>query len=222
MITYIERRNNVSKEEIKPIIVPSYTEEKKSKKSLLGKVPFLQKKKTSKKKTVKKEQVLRKTPMIMPFIDITEDYIVQKNCVMDILKITPKDEHSLTDLDLQRLVLEKVRFYRSYFTAHKVVGLNFPSNTERQRRYWITRKEKTTDPLRLRFINRKIFELEFVERERANREFFLFIYAESPQILEDEKKQVIRGLRQSFPLEKLSIEKRQDILFIMANQNSKL
>ncbi|UDK94866.1 hypothetical protein EYB33_00490 (plasmid) [Lysinibacillus sphaericus] len=49
------------------------------------------------------------------------------------------------------------------------------------------KKGKTTDPLRLRFINRKIFELEFVERERANREFFLFIYAESPQILEDEK-----------------------------------
>lgn len=222
MIIYIERRSNVNKEDIKPIIVPSYTEEKQSKKSLLEKVPFLKKRKKSEKKVVKKEQVLRQTPMIMPFIDITEDYIVTKNGVMDILQITPKDLHSLTDIDLELQLLENARFYRSYSTAHKVVGLNFPSNTEKQRLYWMSRKEKTTDPLRIRFINRKIFELEFIERERANREFFLFIYAESPQILEDEKKQVIRGLRQSFPLEKLSIEKRQDILFILANQNSKL
>lgn len=213
----------MNKEDIKPIIVPSYTEEKQSKKSLLAKASFLKKKKNSEKKVVKKEQVLRQTPMIMPFLDITEEYIMmKKGYFMDIFQITPNDLHSLTDTDITIKLLEKARFYRSSASQHKVVGLNFPANTEKQRLYWERKKERTTDSLRIRFINRKLFELEFLERERTNREFFLFIYAESSQILEDEKKQVVRGMRQSFPLQTLSNEKKQDILFMMSNQNSKL
>ncbi|UNT53602.1 hypothetical protein [Lysinibacillus capsici] len=212
----------MNKEEIKPIIVPSYSEEKVSKKSFFKKYPFFQKNKTAKKKVERKSHVLRKTPMIMPFLDITEDYIVmKKGYFMDIFQITPNDLHSLTDDDITIKLLEKARFYRSSASQHKVVGLNFPANTEKQRLYWERKKERTTDPLRIRFINRKLFELEFLERERTNREFFLFIYAESAQTLEDEKKQVVRGLRQSFPLQSLSIEKKQDILFMMSNQNSK-
>lgn len=223
MIIYMERGISVNKEEIKPIIVPSYVEEKATKKSFLKKYPFFQKDKTAKKKVERKSHVLRKTPMIMPFIDITEEYIVmKKGYFMDIFQITPNDLHSLTDNDITIKLLEKARFYRSSASQHKVVGLNFPANTEKQRLYWERKKEKTTDPLRLRFINRKLFEFDFIERERTNREFFLFIYAESTQILEDEKKQVVRGMRQSFPLQTLSKEKKQDILFIMSNQNSKL
>lgn len=223
MIIYMERGIIVNKEEIKPIIVPSYTEEKVSKKSFLKKYPFFLKNKKAKKKVERKSHVLRKTPMIMPFIDITDEYIVmKKGYFMDIFQIMPSDLHSLTDNDITVKLLENARFYRSFSSQHKVVGLNFPANTEKQRLYWERKKEKTTDPLRLRFINRKLFELEFLERERTNREFFLFIYAKSTQTLEDEKKQVVRGMRQSFPLQTLTKEKKQDILFMMSNQNSKL
>ena len=140
---------------------------------------------------------------------------------MDIFQISPNDLHSLTDTDITIKLLEKARFYRSSASQHKVVGLNFPANTEKQRLYWERKKERTTDPLRILFINRKLFELEFIARERTNREFFLFVYAESSQTLEDEKASSKR-MKQSFPLQTLSNEKKQDILFMMSNQNSKL
>lgn len=223
MIIYTERGIIVNKEKIKPIIVPTYTEEKASKKSFLKKFPYFQKNKTTRKKVERKSHVLRKTPMIMPFLDITEEHIVmKKGYFMDIFQISSNDLHSLTDTDITIKLLEKARFYRSSASQHKVVGLNFPANTEKQRLYWERKKERTTDPLRIRFINRKLFELEFIARERTNREFFLFVYAKSSQTLEDEKNQVVRGMRQSFPLQTLSNEKKQDILFLMSNQNSKL
>ncbi|MEG0258560.1 MAG: hypothetical protein RR651_01700 [Lysinibacillus sp.] len=203
-------------EPLKPIIVPSYSEEKKEDKTIFNKIPFLNKKKIKSVRVEKKEHMLRNTPMILPFLEIHDDYITMKEGVMDILQITPKDLYSLNEEDMQ------ARFYRSYAADFKEVALNFPSNTEKQKQYWIRKKEKTTDPLRLRFIERKLFELKFLENERTNREFFIFLYAKSPQLLEEEKNQVIRGMRQSFPLETLSIDKKQDVLFMLNNQNSKL
>lgn len=212
-----------TKEALKPIIVPSYSEEKEEKESFIDKIPFAKRKINKSTQTVeKKPNVLRKTPLILPFVDIAEDYIEMKNGYMDILQITPMDLHALNQHDTQLLLLAEARFYRSYFPNFKTIGLNFPSSTEKQRQYWQRKKEKTSDSLRLRFINRKIFELTFLEKERTNREFFIFIYAKTVQSLEEERNQVTRAKRQSFPLQKLSVEKKQDILFILNNQNTKL
>lgn len=214
------RTSQMNNEEVKPIIVPTYAEEKKTKKKFFK---FVTSGKKKAKKTAKKEYVLRKTPTLLPFLDITEDFILMKNDVyMDILQITPKDLQSLTDDELNRHLLLEARAYRSYAPNYKIIALNFPSNTERQQQYWLRKKEHPTNPLLLRFIERKLFELRFLEQERPNREFFVFIYASSLQLLEDLKNQLIRGMRQSFSLQMLSIEKRQDVLFLLNNQNSKL
>ncbi|WP_342472395.1 hypothetical protein MHH70_01930 [Metasolibacillus sp. FSL H7-0170] len=209
----------MSNEEVKPIIVPTYAEEKKAKKKYFKFSSGSKKKK----KPVKKEYVLRKTPALLPFLDITEDYILLKNDIyMDILQITSTDLQTLTEDELNRNLLLEARSYRSFAPSYKIIALNFPSNTGRQQQYWIRKKERVTNPLLLRFINRKLFELRFLEQERPNREFFVFLYAPSLQLLEDVKNQLNRGMRQTFPLQSLSIEKRQDVLFLLNNQNSKL
>ncbi|KYG92008.1 hypothetical protein A0U40_03455 [[Bacillus] sp. KCTC 13219] len=209
----------MSNEEVKPIIVPTYAEEKKAKKKYFKFSSGSKKKK----KSVKKEYVLRKTPALLPFLDITEDYILLKNDIyMDILQITSTDLQTLTEDELNRNLLLEARSYRSFAPSYKIIALNFPSNTGRQQQYWMRKKERVTNPLLLRFINRKLFELRFLEQERPNREFFVFLYAPSLQLLEDVKNQLNRGMRQTFPLQSLSIEKRQDVLFLLNNQNSKL
>lgn len=183
---------------------------------------FLSKKRSKKRELQKKETVLRQTPHLLPFLQITEDCITLKTKVMDILQITSRDLYSLNTEDMQMILYAQARFYRSYSPSIKVIALNFPSNTDQQRQYWMKKRDKTTNVLRLRFIDRKLFELEFLASQRANREFFLFIYADTPQLLEEEKNHVFRGMRQSFPLEKISIEKKKSILFMLLNQNSKV
>lgn len=210
-------------ETVTPIVVPVYSEEKKNENTLKAKFQRMKMKKNKKPKMVeKKDKVLRQTPHILPFLQIHDDYILLKDGVMDILQITSKDLYSLNDQDLQFLLFSEARFLRSYFSAFKVVALNFPTNTEKQKEYWLTKSEQTEDPIRLRFIERKLFELDFLEKERTNREFFLFIYAKDKEELEDRKKHVVRSNQNSFPLKTLSLDKKQDILFMLNNQNSKL
>lgn len=211
-----------SQKPIQPIIIPSYEEEYTENKPFLNRFPFLKKRKKTLDTTEKKKQVLRTTTDLLPFIAIEENYIELKEGFMDILQITSKDLRSLNESDLQVILLADTRFYRSYSTNSKVMALNFPANTEKQKRYWERKKANTTDGLKLRFIERKLFELSFLEKERTNREFFLFIYGQTIHSLEDEKNQVIRAMRQSFPLQELSIDKKQDVLFMLNNQNTKL
>lgn len=210
-------------ETVTPIVVPVYSEEKKNENTLKAKFQRMKMKKNKKPKMVeKKDKVLRQTPHILPFLQIHDDYILLKDGVMDILQITSKDLYSLNDQDLQFLLFSEARFLRSYFSAFKVVALNFPTNTEKQKEYWLTKSEQTEDPIRLQFIERKLFELDFLEKERTNREFFLFIYGKDKEELEDRKKHVVRSNQNSFPLKTLSLDKKQDILFMLNNQNSKL
>ena len=208
-------------EVVTPMVHPAPLNKQKKKNEWLKRLRFKKREKT-RKKQVKKEKVLRQTPSVLPLVQIHEDYILMKNGVMDILQITTKDLYSMNDGDLQFMLLSQARLLRSYFPAFKEVSLNFPANTEKQKAYWLRKKEKTSDPLRLQFIERKLFELDYLEKERTNREFFLFLYAETPQQLHDQKKQFIRAMQQTFPLEELSIEKKKDVLFVLNNQNSKL
>src|SRR5699024_2120185 len=151
-----------------------------------------------------------------------EEYILLKDGVMEIFQVGSKDLYSRNDEDLRFLLMGSARFYRSFSDDIKIIAMNFPSNTEKQKEYWLSKRDKTEDDIRLGFINRKLFELDFLEKERTNREFFLFIYAENEQQLSERRKQVIRDMQQVFPLQELSIQKKKDVLFVLNNQNTKV
>lgn len=215
-------------EEVTPIVVPSYVENEginKRKKKRFGK----RKKKpteipdpSERYQKKKKVRMLRQTPYILPFLRLEADCIYLKNGVMDMFQIETKDLYSLNDEEIYNLIAFEARFLRSYSDSFKEVSLNFPANTDKQIEYWTKKREKTSDPFRLKLIDRKLFELDFIATERSNREFIMFIYAENEQQLAEKKKQMIRSKQSSFPLKPLSKEKKQDILYLMLNQNSKL
>lgn len=217
------KKTDSSMEEVKPIVVPIYKDDDKKNKNIFRK---MKQKRLDRKKKLKgkgkNEKLLRQTSSILPFIQIHNDYILMKDGVMDIFQIESKDLYSLNDDDINFLVMAQGRFYRSYFDSIKQIAMNFPSNTEKQKAYWRKKRENTENPIMLRFIDRKLFELEFLEKERTNREFFLFIYADSEQQLEEKKKLIIRSLEQSFPLKELSIKKKKEVLFMLNNPNTKL
>ncbi|WP_449354678.1 hypothetical protein ACUL41_17825 [Virgibacillus natechei] len=170
----------------------------------------------------KKEKVLRQTPEILPFLQIHDDYIVLKHGVMEILQIETKNIHALNEADLNYLLMNRTRFLRSYFRSYKEIILNFPANTEAQRTYWLKKRKQTTNYVRLEYIDQKLQEFDFLERERSNREFFLFVYADDKQELADRKQDALQGMQQAFPLTELTRTKKEQILFLLNNQNTKL
>lgn len=208
-----------------PIVVPIYQEQQKEKKKkMLGKWKANKQAKKSQKKQKKEKKpvVLRQTKELLPFLQLHDEYIVTKYGVMDILQIQTKDIYSMNPDDLKILLYSEARAYRSNAEAIKIIGLNFPSNTQRQQTYWRKKQAQTEDPLRLQFIEQKLIELDFLEKSRTNREFFRFLYAKTPEQLENQKNLIIRSAQQSFRLETIDKKKKQDILFLLLNQNSKL
>ncbi|TFJ93114.1 hypothetical protein [Lentibacillus salicampi] len=172
--------------------------------------------------SIKKERMLRQTPELLPFIQIHDDHILLKNGVMDILQIQTKNIHALNDADLNYLLMIRTRFLRSYFRSYKEIILNFPANTEVQRTYWLQKREQITSPIRLEYIDQKLREFDFLERERSNREFFIFVYADDKQELTDRKHDAMQGMQKAFPLTELTRTKKEQILFLLNNQNTKL
>lgn len=174
------------------------------------------------KKQGKKPRIIKQTSDILPFVQIDDDYILLKEGVMDIFQVQTINIHALNDRDLNYLLLNRAQFLRSYFRSFKEIILNFPTNTEVQRAYWLKKKQKAMNPSRLKYIEQKLFEFEYLERERYNREFFMFIYADNKEELEDRKHDCIQGMQNSFPLLKLAKNKKEQILFLLNNQNTQL
>ncbi|MEV2908302.1 hypothetical protein ABNF65_06505 [Paenibacillus larvae] len=210
-----------------PTLVVSNTGdlEKKNKKSLFkwGTRKSKGTKNKEKKENNNKEgRMLSQTPDILPFIRIEADHIVLKNGVMDIFQISSYDLDTLNEDDLNRYVYMRVRFIRSYGYDYKEVALNFPINTTEQQNYWKSKRENTQNPVYLRHIDRKLEQLKFLEEERTNREFFLFIYADNKEQLEERRRIAFSQFKKSFPLIRISNKKKEDVLFMINNQNSKL
>src|SRR5699024_3114760 len=104
----------------------------------------------------------------------------------------------------------------------KEVILNFPTNTELQRSYWLRKKQQATNTSRLKYIEQKLFEFEFLESERYNREFFMFVYADDKEEVMDRKHDCKQGMQNTFPLQEISMDKKEQILFLLNNQNTQL
>ncbi|MEK5500991.1 hypothetical protein [Bacillus sp. FSL M8-0168] len=170
----------------------------------------------------KRKKVYSRVPEIIDFLRMEDDHIVTKNGVMDILQISSIDIDSLNEQDLMSMVYQVLRFLRSYSDDIKVNSLNFPANTSVQQEYWQKKREENSNPSLLKFIDRKLFELKFLEEERTNREFFLFIYADDKELLSERRRMAINQFKSSFPLTKLSNEKKRSVLFMLNNPNSKL
>ncbi|WP_246206679.1 hypothetical protein [Virgibacillus ihumii] len=213
---------NPAQEETETSLNQKETSKKPKKKWFQRKPKKTTEKNQQKKKKAPKPKVLRQTTEILPFLQIHDDYILMKHGVMDIFQVETKNIHALNDQDINFLLLNRARFLRSYFQSYKEVILNFPASTEKQRHYWLKKAEKTANPIHLKYIEQKLYEFDYVEEERSNREFFFFVYGNDREELTDRKNDCLQGMNQAFPLRKLSRAKKEQVLFLLNNQNTKL
>jgi len=174
-------------------------------------------------KREKKPKVYKSVMDVLPFSHVDEDYIVLNDgSYLEILQIETTDLHSKNDDELQQLLYPRTGFIRSYNNAFKEVALNFPVDASLQRRYWLKKMKSTNNPVKLRIIERNLQSFDFIEKERTNREFFMFIYADTKAGIQSLVAQAIRMNQFSFPMHEIQLQKKKDVLFLMNNSNTKL
>lgn len=184
---------------------------------------FLKSKKKEKEEEKEKaRKIPAKVTSILPFVDITEDCIMLKNEVMDIIEIEGKDILSLTESELARDINIFHTFYKTVNIDIKLVSMNFPVNAKKQKEYVEYKMNKTDNPIYKSFLMDKIRELEYLEKNKTNKEYYLFLFAPNLDILNSVRNTVNRTIPNALHVRALSMEKKESILYKLNNKNSKI
>ena len=159
---------------------------------------------------------------MLPFLDITKTYILQKDEVMDIIEIEGKDILSLTQNELERDINIFHTFYKTVNIDTKLVSMNFPVNAQKQKDYIQYKINKTDNQIYKVFLQDKKNELEYLEKNRTNKEYYLFLFAPSVEVLKSVKNTVNRTISNALNTRSLTREKKKLILYKLNNKNSKI
>ncbi|WEA41779.1 hypothetical protein [Lysinibacillus fusiformis] len=169
--------------------------------------------------TEKKQKVKPSFVAIAPAVDLSNNEFIEMSSgeYCEILQITSKDIYSLNLPDLYKDIDNLTNFFIGYPEDQKFVPLNIPLQLEVQKRHITKKMKQTNNPLHRKFLENRLQEFKNLERERTNREYFLFIYNKDEQKLMQKVNQIKNALSRSNPIIPISAEKKISILFQMAN-----
>lgn len=180
------------------------------------------------KKELKKElKNVNKTILdLLPIEDVVEDgkesFIKASYGYMNIYQIESKDVYSLNQDEIERHVHDFSNFLKFYQDDMKIVCMQFPVNTFEQQENIEKKIEITKNSMYVHFLNKRLNELRFLEQNRYNKEFFLFIYAKDLKSINEKQDLIFRISNDSIKINKIDFEKKLKILFKLSNQNSKI
>lgn len=175
-------------------------------------------------KKKKKVRVKSSFAEISPYIDITANgyfELSDKDGYFEIVQLTSKDIYSQNDDDREKDIFLLAHFFQWYLYDIKIVPLNFPVDTSSQQRHLMKKLERETRESYRFFLQQKLEELIFIETERTNREYYMFVYAEDEYTLKSRLNHVYRLLYPVLPVIKLTDQKKVNILYKLNNLNSK-
>lgn len=174
-------------------------------------------------KKQKKVKIKSSISDIIPVVDMTANgyFELRNHEYLEILQLTSKDVYTLNEDDKNRDIYTFAFFLQSYLEDVKLIPLNFPVDTSIQQNFIQRKIERTKNPMFIPFLQKKLQELQFIESYRTNREFYLFIYADSEYNLTNKRNQVERLLQRTCPIIDIEEEKKINILYKLNNLNSK-
>lgn len=148
-------------------------------------------------------------------------FISQSKKLVGILQIRTKDLMNTSEDQLEYDVLKMTKLYKTTKCDLKIVSLNLPCNTTRQREYLLRVIDRTRNPLCLDKLEKKLNELEYIEKNNTNHEYFLMFFCDDPEDFIKTKLRIIQTVKQGKldGIFEISLEKRIKVLYKMANKN---
>ncbi len=176
-----------------------------------------------KEKREKRKKIISSFADIVPIIDIVEyDFFEMRNGeYMEIVQVTSKDIYSLNESDKDNDIFSLAYLFQAYIPDIKLVPLHTPVNLELQKNNIIRNIRKCKEPAYIPFLEKKLAEIEFIEENRTNKEYFFYLYADSIKNLLERKSQFKKLFGQSNPIIELDLDKKLNVLYQLSNINSK-
>lgn len=160
---------------------------------------------------------------VAPIVDVSnnEFFEMASGEFMEILQIESKDTYSLNASDLNNDVNNLAELFIFISDDIKIVPLNMNMQLETQKRFFIRKINFCKNPLHKKFLELRLAEFEKIEKYRTNREYFMFVYHKDEQKLKQKISNIKSKLSRSNPVNSLTLDKKINILFQMANPCTK-
>lgn len=133
----------------------------------------------------KKNDKVRKTTLdILPykgFVNERENFIElnNDNGFMEILSLQGYNLNGINQDALTDIVFSYRDLIKMYVFPFKVVSLHTPLDTAPQQRYYQSLAKITTNTIHQQLLMENYYEMKWFSENELNREFFVFIYAET-------------------------------------------
>lgn len=149
-------------------------------------------------------------------------FICEDKTAFDYLEILSKDQVNRKEGEFEYDNLRLWKFLQLYRGDIKLISLNFPLNTQLQRDNLKTILEQAKDPVRRKWLERRLDELEELEVKVQRKEYFLCMFARSSSDLEKERDKALAYIGRGADkiIREISFEKKRHILKRLCNMNS--
>ncbi len=157
------------------------------------------------------------------FISIDENNIIHHKKLgqfVKIFKIETIDILNLNESEQNAVIDDNTAFYKKYLEDFKIVSMRFPCNFSKQITFFKNKLETEENTFRRKFLNLKIQELEFLEDETYNLEFYLYIFSNEY----DNLLRQTESIKKDFPTKLLDLEKDkiERVVCKLNNMNTKI
>lgn len=157
---------------------------------------------------------------IIRYDDNNNCFEMKNGKYMDLIGITTKDLEALSYDEMEWDILSFARFYKTFGSDVKIIGMNFPTNTKPQQQYVIHKLKTTKNEIYKHFLSEKLSELEWIEKNRTDREYYLMFFSDSPLKHKDNINILQKSLGANGLVFFMNKEKKIQILFKLNNKNS--
>lgn len=148
-------------------------------------------------------------------------YILEDGRCMDFLQINSKDLDNVSDDEIQFDMMKFEKLYKTYMDDVKIIFMNFPCSTLDQQNYLIRKLELTDEPKKKYWLERKLKEEIWIEKNKSAREFYMMFFSASVGEHDRNRRKIQHTLKSGVDglVSEIDFEKKNQILAKLANKN---
>jgi len=168
----------------------------------------------------KEEQTLSS---LIPVIGFENDaFLLKDNFYMDIVEIVSKDLLNLSADERAYDNMNFAKFYKTFPSEIEIIGLNFPTDTKTQQKYFLDKINTTNNAVFRRRLEEKLEELEYLEKHNTEREYYIIFFSEGIEEHHNNLTMILRSLGSSGQIKPIAETKKKQILYKINNKNSSI
>lgn len=172
----------------------------------------------------KSNRIAKSTPDLIDIIDYykNEAFINRESQIIDIYNIECSNLYGLTEDEKTDKIYYFYQFLKTYSDDIKIISMNFPTTTISQQNFLRYKIKSCNKAEHIPFLTQQLLELEYIAEHNNDLEFYLMIFCKNSADYSNAKKELQYLSNSYFSLHTLDIQKKENILFKLANQNCKI